>query len=168
MGKKRTSARDRLDEWLAAKRPERITEALWQELRAALAPTREDRLRRLLRETGLPLAPLVEGVRQDSLEEAERTLIALAREYLEATARGDAQRASECRNLVIAAKDRAKWVARNPKVDPAKRAMKEELLLWMLTWLENPLIFEPWLRLRRTAGSAEGGQELGPEETRAD
>lgn len=157
MGRKRTSARDRVAEWLAVHRPERISEAVWEELRSALAPIREDRLRRLLRETGLPLDPLVEGVRQDSPDEAARTLIALAGEYRAAMARGDARRARQCRDLVIAAKDRARWAARNPRVDPAKRAAKEELLLWMLTWLENPLVFEQWLRLRRAATGGAGG-----------
>lgn len=156
MGKKRTSARDLLVEWLGAQRAERITEALWEELRSALPSVREDRLRRLLRETGLPLDPLVEGVRQDTLDEAARTLLALGREYVAAMARSDAGRASECRRRVIAAKQRARWTARNPRVDPAKRAAKQEMLLWMLTWLENPLVFEPWLRLRRAARPAGG------------
>ncbi len=160
MGGKRPSARDLLAGWLATRRPERITEFVWEELRVALASVREDRLRRLLRETGLPLEPLVEGVRQDSLEEAARTLEALAREYRSALERGDARRAAECRRLVMTAKQRARWAAENPRVDPAKRTVKRELLLWMLTWLENPLLFEPWLRLRRTvttAGAGEGG-----------
>ncbi|MCS7315324.1 MAG: hypothetical protein RMI94_08985 [Bryobacterales bacterium] len=164
MGRKRTSARDRLAEWLAARQPDHISETLWEEMRAALAPIPEDRLRRLLRETGLPLAPLVEGVRQDSTEEAARTLIALAREYRAATARGDMQRALACRKLVMAAKDRARWAVGNPRVSEEKRRAKKELLLWMLTWLENPAVFEPWLSLRRTVLQEAGMRDTGTQE----
>ena len=41
-----------------------IGEAEWQDLRDALAPVSEGYLRRLLRESGAKLAPLVEGIRQ--------------------------------------------------------------------------------------------------------
>ncbi len=106
----------------------------------------ETYLRRLLRSTGVPLAPLVEGVRQETFEELERTLLALSREYAEAAG---GPRARACRQAVIAAKDHARFVLRNPKTTPEKRAQKQEMLLWMLTWLENPAVFPCWLRLRK-------------------
>ena len=56
---------------------------------------------------------------------------------------------SELRKAVIRAKDRARFAARNPKVAPEKRAEKEEMVRWMLVWLENPLIFTDWIVLRR-------------------
>jgi len=161
VARKRTSARSRLAEWLARRRPERITEDLWQELRAELEEVSEDRLRHLLRESGLPLDPLVEGVRQDSFESLERTLLALAQEYRAALQAGDPPRAAICRRLVIRAKERARWVVRNPRASPEKKSDKEEMLLWMLTWLENPCIFADWLRLRKAArqASREGGAQ---------
>jgi hypothetical protein len=58
---------------------------------------------------------------------------------------GDAARRTSIRRLVINAKDHARWAARKPE----KRADKEEMALWMLTWLENPPLFPQWVRLRR-------------------
>lgn len=151
MGKERTSVARRVAEWLGERRPGRITESLWEELCRALAPVPEERLRRLLRDSGLPLDPLVEGVRQDSFESLERTLLALQGEYQRAVAAADQARVQACRRLVMAAKDRARWVTRNPHVAPEKKAQKEEMLLWMMTWLENPAVFDSWLRLRKRA-----------------
>jgi hypothetical protein len=136
---------------LAQARPERVGEAQWRDLRERLAPISDSYLRRLLRATGLPLAPLVEGVRQDSLEELERTLLALEREYLAAVRAGEHERAGACRHAVIEAKDHARLALRNPKTDPAKAARKREMILWMLTWLENPGVFPAWLALRKSA-----------------
>jgi hypothetical protein len=46
---------------------------------------------------------------------------------------------------VIAAKDHARFASRKEE----KRPEKEEMILWMLTWLENPPVFPEWVRLRR-------------------
>jgi hypothetical protein len=121
-----------------------VDEALWSELRSELAPISGEYLRRLLRQSGVPLAPLVEGVRQDTLEDLERTLLALQREYEAADEPGR----TASRREVIAAKDRARWALRRlPHPDP-RRDLKQEMTLWMLTWLENPAIFPAWLTLR--------------------
>lgn len=165
MARKRTSARSRLAEWLARRQPERITGGLWQELRAELADVSEDRLRHLLRESGLPLDPLVEGVRQDSFELLERTLLALAREYQSALESGDRERAMLCRRQVIQAKDRARWVIRSARTSPQKKADKQEMLLWMLTWLENPGVFADWLRLRKPVWEASQRAPEAPSES---
>lgn len=95
---------------------------------------------------------MVEGIRQDSFEDLERTLLAIGREYASAAAAGDRRRAQACRRLVIEAKEHARWVLRSPKAGPEKKAEKEEMLFWMLTWLENPGVFEGWLRLRKRSG----------------
>ncbi len=92
-----------------------------------LAPITEDNLRRLLRETGLPLHPLVEGVWQDSPQTLVRTLIALARLYPEHPV--------ETRHLVLEAKEHAKFLRRS------------EVLFWTLRWFENPGIFDAWATL---------------------
>lgn len=115
-------------------------------------------MRRLLRASGLPLTPLVEGVRQDSFEELERTLLALESEYSAAVSAGQRERARACRRAVIQAKDHARLAARNPKTDSVKAAQKGEMVLWMLTWLENPSVFAAWLALRKAAlGQAGAG-----------
>jgi hypothetical protein len=127
----------------------RISEADFAELLGALAPVSEAHLRRLLRETGIPLAPLVGGIRQDSFENLERTLVEMEREYAAAVASGDAARARACRRAVIAAKDHARFALRRPSLTEEQRAAKREMVLWLLTWLENPGVFAPWVELRK-------------------
>ena len=126
--------------------------AEWRELAKRLAPVSESYLRRLLRDSGVALHPSVEGVRQDSFEELERTLLALASEYSAALASGDRDRAGFCRRAVLAGKDHARLAAR--KAPPDHRADKEEMAAWMLVWLENPEAFPVWLRLRKRARAA--------------
>ena len=150
----RKGKREALAAFIEAHRPERITEADFGELLCALAPVTEVTLRRLLRETGLPLAPLVGGIRQDSFENLERTLLDMEREYADATAGGDVPRARACRRAVITAKDHARFALRSPKRTAEERAAKEEMVLWLLTWLENPGVFSTWLELRKKAIAA--------------
>jgi hypothetical protein len=134
---KRADLEDRLARGAGGDGRETIGEAEFEALRQELAPISEGYLRKLLRESGAPLAPMVAGVRQGNLDELESSLLALLDEY----ERGDAMRRSAVRRLVITAKDHARWAA--------KRADKEEVILWLLTWLENPPVFRDWVRLRR-------------------
>jgi hypothetical protein len=134
--------RERVERWLAEHAPERIGEAEWDALRAAV-PVSEGYLRRLLRESGVPLSPLVEGVRQEDFDALERSLLVLLEEY----ERGGRERQAAVRRLVIQAKDHARWAARKPE----RREIREEMVLWMLTWLENPGVFREWVKLRRVA-----------------
>jgi hypothetical protein len=141
--------------WMEQTKPRLIGEAEWDTLVRLLAPVSEGYLRRLLRdfsgESGVPLAPLVEGVRQESLPTLELSLLKLLSEYES----GDAERRSRVRKVVIEAKEHAKLAARKPEI----REAKAEMILWMLTWLENPPLFPNWVRLRRSAlGLAETGK----------
>ena len=102
-------------------------------------------LRTLLRSSGLSLAPRVEGVRQDSFADLERTLLALASDY----SAGDAICQRQIRQQVISARQHAAWAARNPKVAAPRREMKTEMTLWLRTWLENPAVFDVWVQLRK-------------------
>jgi hypothetical protein len=135
--------RTKLAAWLAEAKPECIDAHEFDALLATLAPISESYLRKLLRESGTPLAPVVEGVRQSTLDDLESSLQAMLEEYQQ----GDSKQA---RKLVITAKDHARWAARNPE----KREQKEEMILWMLTWLENPPLFPAWLKLRRARYAA--------------
>ncbi|MGC4048194.1 MAG: hypothetical protein QM757_00550 [Paludibaculum sp.] len=110
-------------------------------------------LRRALLESGLALTPMVEGVRQESFEHLERTLLALGAEY-EA---GDAARRKEVRSVVITARQHADWATRNPNSSEAHRMEKAEMVLWLRTWLENPPLFSSWLLLRKRALSQAHG-----------
>jgi len=147
--KSRTKRTD-LQRWLERQRPARIGEMEWAMLHVDLAPISGSHLRRLLRESGVPLAPLVEGVRQENFEALESSLLSFLQEY----ERADVAGRTSVRRVVIEAKEHARWAARNPE----KRAEKEEMALWMLTWLENPPLFPQWVRLRRaTKGMKEQG-----------
>ena len=130
-----------LARWLDEHRPARIGEAEFAKLRAALAPVSESYLRKLVRECGVPLDVMVEGVRQASFDDLEASLLKLLEEY----EHSDTAQRMAVRRLVITAKDHARLAARNPK----KRADKEEMILWLTTWLENPPVFADWVRIRR-------------------
>jgi hypothetical protein len=141
-----------------------IGETEFADLLRSLAPVSENYLKRLLRDSGTPLAPMIAGVRQANLEELESSLLALLDEY----ERGDPPRRAAVRNLVITAKDHARWVSRraeaaspeslpdatSPGLDAApvsheRESNKPEMILWMITWLENPSVFREWVRLRK-------------------
>jgi hypothetical protein len=40
-------------------------------------------------------------------------------------------------------------VARRPTTSPEKRAQKDEMVQWMLVWLENPEVFPAWVEIRK-------------------
>lgn len=122
-----------------------VDDAAFDALKAALDGVDESTIRAAVRESGLPMSPMTEGVRQDTFDDLERTLIALAGEY----ERGDAARRRSVRALVITAKDHAGFAARSSKVEAGQRAVKEEMLLWMRTWLENPALFGAWVGIRK-------------------
>ena len=148
------SAKQRLREHLAEKPPAAITEAVWKDLLARLAPVSESYLRELLRETGLPFDQPYAGVRQHSFEELEQSLGEILAVYAEAMAANDRERARYCRRVVIGAKDRARLVARHPRTTQEKKAQKEEMARWMLVWLENPEVFPAWVEARKRVGQA--------------
>ncbi|HBY60250.1 MAG TPA: hypothetical protein DEH78_10530 [Solibacterales bacterium] len=135
----------RLRELLGERQPSVIDPPEFAALQAALGAP-ESWLRHALRDTGIPLAPLVEGVRQDSLDALERTLAALAHEYAAGRDR------PAVRQAVLTAKEHARFALR--RLEGAPRAAKEEMLLWMLTWLENPAVFAGWVGLRKRALSS--------------
>lgn len=127
------SKRTQILEWLASRSSAEVDEPLYAELRAAIPEVSEGTVKKALRESGLKLAPLVEGVRQDTLEHLERTLRALLDEYEQ----GDRARQKQVRAVVITAKQHARW------------SKHEEPQLWLQTWLENPPLFPSWVEIRK-------------------
>jgi hypothetical protein len=134
-----------LRQWVEAGSRAVIGDREWEELKALLAPISENYLRKLLRDSGAPLEPLIEGVRQESLDALETSLVKLLEEY----ERGDRGRRMRVRRAVMAAKDHARWASGPRQKDAEKRAEKQEMILWMTVWLENPPLFGEWVRLRR-------------------
>lgn len=143
------SIKRRLREYLEARPPSAITEAVWRELLDRLTPVSESYLRELLRETALPFEQPYAGIRQHTWEELEQSLGEILLVYRDAIAAGDRDRARYCRRQVIGAKDRARFMARDRRTPPEKKAQKEEMVEWMLVWLENPEVFPAWVEARK-------------------
>ena len=156
------SVKQQLRDYLAVENPPVITEAVWTQLMLHLAPVSESYLRDLLRATGLPFEQPYSGIRQHTFEELEESLRSMLEVYREATAGGNRDRARYCRRQVIAAKDRARFLAANPRTSAEKRAEKEEMAEWMLVWLENPDVFPAWVDARKRFRS-ETSEEPGAE-----
>ena len=117
-----------------------VGEVQWRELRAALPDVAEA----AVREAGIAIAPPWGGVRQHSLDHLEASLGEFSAVY---GARADLR--SYCREQVIAAKDHARLASRNQRVDAARRALKAEMVEWMLVWLDDPAMFGGWVQIRR-------------------
>ena len=130
-----------LARWIGEHRPAMIGESEYSKIKDALKPVSANYLHKLVKDCGVPLAPMVAGVRQANFGDLEDSLHLLLDEY----ARGDARRQASVRALVITAKDHARLAARNP----ARRAEKDEVILWLTTWLENPPLFPAWVAIRR-------------------
>lgn len=131
------SKKQRLQQLLAPPPSEPISESRAAELALALAPISAAYLRRLLRESGVPLEPLVEGVVQDTFPNLARTLCALSAAYEHAP--------QQTRALVLEAKAHAKLAL--PK-DPYPTE-RERKIDWMIRWLENPPVFPLWIQLQQ-------------------
>jgi hypothetical protein len=129
----RATKRASLAAWIAEHRPSVIGQDEFDRLTKALSPISAGYLKKLLRETDVHLAPMIDGVRQSNLGSLELSLLALLAEYES----GDATHKRAVRKLVIEAKQHAKW------------ARKEEHVLWLTTWLENPPLFPAWALLRK-------------------
>lgn len=138
--------RAKLASWIAQHHPSVIGDLEFTQLTQELSPISDSYLRKLLRESGAHLAPMVEGVRQTNLGVLELSLLALLSEY-EA---GDAARRQAVRKLVITAKEHARWTR------------KKEHLLWLTTWLENPPLFPAWARLRKEFAHEESTESDHP------
>ncbi len=128
-----STKRAKLAQWIDQHQPSVIGQEEFDQLARVLSPVSEGYLRKLLRESGVHLSPMVEGVRQANLGVLELSLLALLEEYES----GDAGHRQSVRKLVIMAKDHAKWTG------------KREHVLWLTTWLENPPLFPAWARLRK-------------------
>jgi hypothetical protein len=148
------SIKQHFREILEAEKPQVITESLWHGLLLRLAPISESYLRELLRNAGVAIEQPYAGVRQHTFEDLEESLRELLRVYQQATVAGNGDRARYCRRQVIGAKDRAKFLAQNPNTLPYKQAEKQEMVQWMLVWLENPEVFPAWVEARKNALAA--------------
>ena len=84
-----------------------------------------------------------------TLEDAEMCIMRLDELYRKFEE--DKERAAMERVLEVArmGRRRAEMIARNHKVDPEKRAEKEEIMQWFQVWLDTPDAFFDWLEARK-------------------
>ncbi len=136
--------KQRFREVMAARGWTHIDAPQWQDLRAELPDVAEPTLRQWLRESGLSVAQPFAGVAVKTLDELEQSLASMSATYL-----SNLETRRACRAAVIQAKDRARFAAANQRAAPEKRALKQEMVQWMLVWLDDPAMFASWLALRK-------------------
>lgn len=86
-----------------------------------------------------------------TLEETEaclRRMDQLWRRFKAEEMQAQAERVMAAARLGV---QRARMIAGNKRVSPARRAEKEEIRQWFRVWLENPEVFFDWLELRKQA-----------------
>jgi hypothetical protein len=115
--------------------------AEWELLRQSFSETS---LREWLAEAGIPVDQPYRGVETKSIETLEDSLAAMTELYV-----GIPDRRRACRATVIATKDRARFASKNQKAEPDKRALKAEMVEWMLVWLDDPAMFPAWAAARK-------------------
>jgi hypothetical protein len=139
----KSAKRQRFDAFLAEQQWTAVHAPEWDRLKALFA---ESSLREWLPETGLPVDQPYRGVNTKTLDALEDSLLAMTALYTR-----DPAARKLCRAIVITAKDRARFASKNRKVDPTKRALKVEMVEWMLVWLGDPAMFPAWAALRKKA-----------------
>lgn len=64
---------------------------------------------------------------------------------------GDKEGLRLVRETVLKGKNRATMIAKNPKIETAKRAEKAEIAEWFTLWMQSPEVFENWVLLRQNS-----------------
>jgi len=97
-----------------------------------------------------PYATRLKGLLQfQDLNLAEDSLRKLHAAYEEYQQGGDRLGTRRVHALVLKGKQRAEAMAHNPRVDPAKRKVKREIVNWFRVWLDSPDLFFVWLEVRK-------------------
>lgn len=118
----------------------------------------------VLKEAGLKVALTLQEEAEDqyeeefedllhfkTLEDAEVSIMRLDELMRKFQAHGEHAAAERVLNVGRLGKRRAEMISRNPKVEPQKRAEKEEIASWFRIWLETPDVFFDWLDVRKQA-----------------
>lgn len=133
---RKITKKQRLLDFAAARGWIRIGESEWNELRHTLPDVSAS----VIQQSGLPVDAPWCGVHQHTFEELEKSLCEFSAIY---ESRPDLRQFS--RQQVIAAKDRAKFLAARDTIDAETRARKAAMAEWMLIWLGDPALFPDWL-----------------------
>ena len=86
-----------------------------------------------------------------TLEDAEVSVMRLDELMRKFRSQGEHAAVERVLNVARLGKRRAEMISRNQKVEPPKRAEKEEIANWFHVWLENPEPFFDWLEVRKLA-----------------
>jgi hypothetical protein len=84
-----------------------------------------------------------------TLEDAEVSIMRLDELMRKFKSQDERAAVERVLNVGRLGKRRAEMIARNPKVEPHKRAEKEEIASWFRIWLENPDAFFDWIDVRK-------------------
>jgi hypothetical protein len=147
---RKATKRQQFEELMASQLWTAIHAAEWGLLRERFAETS---LREWLSTAGIPVDQPYRGVETKTLEGLEGSLVEMGDVY-----EREAELRKACRATVIGVKDRTRFASRNPKVDAEKRALKAEMVEWMLVWLDDPGMFAGWAEVRkrvRAGGTSE-------------
>ena len=155
-GARKPGKQARVRDYVQAQAWERISGAEWEQLRSALPDISSTTMRTALAQMPLCFDQPFAGLDTKTLPGLETTLLEMASVY-----RTEPSLGLLCRNEVIAAKDRARFASQNANAAPEKRALKEEMLQWMLVWLGDPGLFASWVALRKRALTANQATLLG-------
>lgn len=132
----RTTKKQRVLELATSRGWSQIGESEWTELRNALPDVSAS----VIQQAGLPVDAPWCGVHQHTFEELEKSLREFSAIY---ESRPDLREFT--RQQVIAAKDRAKFLAARNTIDAETRVRKAAMAEWMLIWLGDPALFPDWL-----------------------
>ena len=143
---KRVSASERVRQYAESRGWERIGEQEAAELKAQVPGCTAESLAAC----GIAVEAPWFAVRQHTLEDLRESLEAFTSAYELCP-----HLRTVCREEVIRAKDRAKWASRSERVAAEKRALKTEMVEWMMIWLSDPTMFPTWVRLREARREAE-------------
>jgi hypothetical protein len=86
-----------------------------------------------------------------TLEDAEVSIMRLDELMRKFRAHGEHAAVERVLNIARLGKRRAEMISRSHKVEPQKRAEKEEIAGWFRIWLETPDAFFDWLDVRKQA-----------------
>jgi len=86
-----------------------------------------------------------------TLEDAEVCIMRLDELMRKFQTHGERAAVERVLDIARMGKRRAEMIARNHKVEPQKRAEKEEIANWFRIWLETPDVFFDWLDVRKQA-----------------
>jgi hypothetical protein len=84
-----------------------------------------------------------------TLEDAEVSITRLDELLRKFRAHGEPAAVERVLNVARLGKRRAEMISHNHKVEPHKRAEKEEIANWFRIWLETPDAFFDWLDVRK-------------------